>query len=181
MKKKDSKSLWKYIKEKIGRRSKSTGIDHLIINNTKIDDKTDIVNNLNNYFTNIGTTLAKQIHKPKPINISRLNSINVNSHTIFLNPVSEQEIKHEINSLANKSGSEDGCTTKLIKIISDSITHPLKHIFNLIISSATWPQHLKAAQIIPIHKNGSKTDLNNYRPISLISNIAKICEKIIHK
>ena len=43
-----------------------------------------------------------------------------------------------------------------------------------------WPDALKSAEVIPIYKAGSKNEMTNYRPISLISNIAKIFEKIIH-
>ena len=35
-------------------------------------------------------------------------------------------------------------------------------------------------KIFPLHKNNCKTDVNNYRPISLLSNISKIIEKIVH-
>ena len=40
-----------------------------------------------------------------------------------------------------------------------------------------WPEALKSAEVIPIYNAGNKTDITNYRPISLISNIAKIKKK----
>ena len=46
---------------------------------------------------------------------------------------------------------------------------------------AIWPDALKSADVIPLHKSKEKHSANNYRPISLISNIAKVLEKIIHK
>ena len=39
---------------------------------------------------------------------------------------------------------------------------------------------MKLAKVTPIYKSGSKTDCGNYRPISVISAVAKILEKIIH-
>ena len=45
---------------------------------------------------------------------------------------------------------------------------------------AIWPDALKSAEVIPIYKAGSKNEMTNYRPISLISNIAKIFDIIIH-
>ena len=57
---------------------------------------------------------------------------------------------------------------------------PLKHICNLCISESIWPTQLKAAEVVPIFKSGSENLATNYRPISLISNLAKVFEKIIH-
>ena len=46
---------------------------------------------------------------------------------------------------------------------------------------ASHPLKLKFANAIPIHKKGSRTILSNYRPISLLSNLNKIFEKLIFK
>ena len=58
---------------------------------------------------------------------------------------------------------------------------PLTHIFNICIDKVIWPDALKTADVIPSHKSKEKHIANNYRPISLISNIAKVLEKIIRK
>ena len=47
--------------------------------------------------------------------------------------------------------------------------------------TGVYPDLLKIAKIIPIHKGGSTPDINNYRPISLLSIFDKIIEKLIHK
>ena len=53
-------------------------------------------------------------------------------------------------------------------------------IFNLSFSSGVFPSGLKIAKVIPIHKKESKLKCSNYRPISLLSNLDKILEKLMH-
>ena len=47
-------------------------------------------------------------------------------------------------------------------------------------NQGVFPNILKITNVIPIHKNGGKLDCNNYRPISVLSNISKIYEKSMH-
>ena len=61
------------------------------------------------------------------------------------------------------------------------IVKPLAHIFNLSFTSGIFPEDMKIAKVIPRFKNGSKTDLTNYRPISIISQFSKILKKIFYK
>ena len=63
---------------------------------------------------------------------------------------------------------------------SDLIIIPLCHIINMSLSTGNYPDKLKLVKVIPIHKGCSTHELNNFRPISLISVFDKIIEKIIH-
>ena len=47
-------------------------------------------------------------------------------------------------------------------------------------TSGVFPSALKIAKVVPVHKNDSKLDFSNYRPISLLSNLDKILEKIMY-
>lgn len=53
-------------------------------------------------------------------------------------------------------------------------------IFNKCITEGTFPNSFKKAEVIPIHKSGSKHDINNYRPISLLSPFSKLFEKHLY-
>ena len=66
-------------------------------------------------------------------------------------------------------------------MLKKDISKPLSKIFNLSMKTGTHPDCLKLAMVIPIHKKGSKLEVGNYRPISLLSNINKLLEKIIHE
>ena len=56
----------------------------------------------------------------------------------------------------------------------------LANICNLFFSTGIFPSTLKTDKVIPIHKGNSKLEVSNYRSISLLSNIDKICEKQMH-
>lgn len=56
----------------------------------------------------------------------------------------------------------DTVTVKILKRISKFIEYPLAFVYNL----STFPDKLKIADIKLIFKNGNRTNMNNYRPIS---------------
>ena len=68
----------------------------------------------------------------------------------------------------------------IIKIVFNFILDPLTYIFNLIICDSTIPDNMKISVITPLFKKGKLDDINNYRPISSLSQFSKILEKIIY-
>ena len=79
----------------------------------------------------------------------------------------------------SKSTGHDGISNKLLKDSADIIAYSLTFIFNTSINTGIFPNDFKTAIISPIHKAGCKTECNNYRPISILSSVAKIFEKLI--
>ena len=65
-------------------------------------------------------------------------------------------------------------------LCKNSLSPFLVQIFNLCIREGSYPQSLKCAQVVPIYKGGPKDLCTNYRPISLLSTINKIFEKLIY-
>ena len=59
-----------------------------------------------------------------------------------------------------------------------SVATPLTLLINLTFTKGTFPDILKIRKIFTVHKKNCKTDVNNYRPISLLFNISKIIEEI---
>lgn len=95
--------------------------------------------------------------------------------------LSDSHITEAINSLnENKSTSPDNIPTIFYKRTMPNIITPLKILFSQSLCSRTFPKKWKLSFIIPLHKNGDKSNVENYRPISIISAISKIFEKVMY-
>jgi hypothetical protein len=67
------------------------------------------------------------------------------------------------------------------KVISPYISSPFCHIFNKALPTGIFPSCLKFAVIVPIYKKGDRKNITNYRPISVLTSLCKILEKIIYR
>jgi hypothetical protein len=67
----------------------------------------------------------------------------------------------------------------MIKFIGEEISIPLAHIFNISLREGVFQEKLKLCRVIPIFKTGNPLECDNYRPISLLSSISKVLEKIV--
>ena len=119
---------------------------------------------------------------PKVPNLSPSKFLrNHNQIKFVIAHVSNEEVLDIINSLENKSTGPSSIPPRTLSIIPDLIILPLAHIIKMSIVTGVYPDLLKIVNVIPIHKGGSSQDINNYKPISLLSIFDKIMEKMIHK
>ena len=103
-----------------------------------------------------------------------------NQFDFLIAHVSNEEVLDIINDLQIKSTGPNSIPMKLLKMIPDLILVPLCRIINNSFQSGIFPDPLKISKVIPIHKEGPTDDVNNYRPISLLSIFDKIIEKAMH-
>ena len=68
----------------------------------------------------------------------------------------------------------------MLKLLGNDISSQLSKMFNLSSSLGAFPSILQSSKVIPIFKKESKLKCSNYRPISLLSNIDKILERIMY-
>ena len=100
---------------------------------------------------------------------------------MFLNEVSNAEVKLISDQLDNKSSSGDDNVNNLIVKASAPVVIPyLTHLINKSLSHGIFPTELKKAKILPFLKDGAKTDESNYRPISLLLIWSKIYERAMY-
>ena len=155
-------------------------ISQLNVRGRVVDDPVSIANNFNNYFASVGPDTEKSV--PKVPNMSPTMFLkNRNQFNLIIAHISEQEILDIIKSLANKSSGPASIPLRLLTIVADLIVVPLCRIINLSFNCGVFPDVLKVAKVIPLHKGGSTQEVNNFRPISLLSIFDKIIEKLMHK
>ena len=169
------KNTWKLINNTLNNNHKKNNEINININNQEAN-KDKLPNIFNNYFSNIGINLKNKItcntSFEKYLPPSLVSSI-------FFTPSSPSEIKNIINKLKNTNNTINKMGSKTFKYCSDKISKPISDIFNKIIQTGIYPSELKIACIIPLFKSGDKTNLQNYRPISTLTCLNTIFEKLL--
>ncbi|XP_057310678.1 uncharacterized protein LOC130648640 [Hydractinia symbiolongicarpus] len=174
-------NIWKGVKNIISVRSSvSASPTCMNINNSVVTDPVTIANSFNDYFASIADNIRMNIPFTRKHFSSFLKKSTSNS--MFLSPTDDLEVLHCISSLdPGKSSGPFSIPAHILTLVKSELSIPLSKLINLSFTTGIFPTNLKTAKTIPIYKKGSKLELTNYRPISLLSNIDKIYEKIIYK
>ena len=93
----------------------------------------------------------------------------------------KNKILAEIHNLDNKKACQESDIP--VKIINDNIdifSEFIFHNFNNSIFDATFPSELKNADVIPVFKKKDRNKVENYRPVSILPNLSKICERCLY-
>ena len=91
-----------------------------------------------------------------------------------------QVFKYLIRLNSNKATGLDGILSKFIKDAAPIIAYPLCDIINLFLIQGGVPDSLKSAHVIPLFKKNYKTEVGNYRPVSILNVISKILERVVY-
>ena len=150
----------------------------LSINNSEITDDKLISNTFNEYFSSVASKLASKIPHANTDPISYVNPL-TNSF-VFLE-TDYNEINKTIQSFPSKRSHKSDIPSFIYKQISDIISPIFASLINSSVASGVFPNFMKIARVIPLHKSGSKSDVSNYRPISTLPFLSKVYERIIHK
>ena len=178
--KKDTKALWKSLNQIRGTDSSKTQnieIKEIKTENTVISDSKLIANYMNEYYINIAKNLTCY-NSAEKCTTTKMEYL---SNSYRYDEISIQEVIKTMRSMNNRKSSNDYVPIKVFKECSNLVFEHLCKLFNFSISSGVFPDALKYSKIVPIYKRGKKDDPGNYRPVSILSYIDKIFEKLVHK
>ncbi len=144
-----------------------------------LDGKSNILNALNEHFTNIANLVDKMEFKEDTFSHLQAYLDNkLNNITFDISFITTFEVRTIIDNLKiNKATGIDGIGANILKYCGEHIVLPITSIINNSISSGIFPDLLKHAYVLPIYKGSGKDDANNYRPISILPTISKIFER----
>ena len=96
--------------------------------------------------------------------------------------LSELEVEHTLISLdSNKATGPDEIPARLLKVTAPIIAPSLSKLFNKSLRLGSIPEEWKLANVVPLHKKRDKGQTENYRPISLLSIVSKVLERVVLK
>ena len=174
--KNNSKKTWDGIRSIISLKTNS----HKQIRSININYKTELNSKImaetfNNFLVTIASDIdSKTIHTntnyKDGLQDSELNSF-------FIKLATEKEVISVFDETKiNESTGPNSIPTQILKIRNQIICKPLTYLINLSFSNRIFPALFKTSNVIPIFKRGENQEYNNYRPISLTSNLSKLME-----
>ena len=177
---KNLRETWQGIKSIIQIKNKGESFPTCILEDgSYINDPNVIANKFNSYFTSISTNIQSKIHSSHTNFYKYLKE--PNAHSFFLSPTDSLEISTLISKMNNrKSSGPNSLPTFILKQINKEVSVVLSKLFNLSFANGVFPDILKYSSVLPLFKKGSKLLCGNYRPISLLSNISKLLEKLMY-
>ena len=87
---------------------------------------------------------------------------NRNQFNLIITHISHEEDLRIIESLPHQSTEAASIPLEMLQIVADIIVIHLCRIINLSFSTGVFPDILKVAKVIPLHKGGSTEELNNF-------------------
>ena len=179
------KMWWKIARAQLGL-GKAKSIPCIRLNGSFVSNDKEKCCALNDYFVlEASLDLTSECRSPMFQHVTSLDLGDLNSG-LENDPLCDFEIHpYEVNKILknihiDKATGPDGINNRILKTCSDQLSIPLAIIFNKCIQTETFPTQWKYANFCPIFKTGDSQIISNYRPISLLSLVSKIFEKILY-
>ena len=171
----DSKRIWLSLNSIMGNKE-NRSLKEVKVNNITLIGR-DLADYANNYFVNAADAVTSGIQFP---DIFTCYAPRTNS-TCFFFPTDYREVLSVILSLKNKGSKLLDIHPVIIKENKEIVADHSEQLYNLSLTGIMFPNALKIARVIPVHKSGPVDIMDNFRPISVLPVFSKIFEKLTYK
>ena len=170
------RNWWKLLRDLSGLPSKNSSYPPLLLDDLHIEDDLDKANAFNVYFCEQANVDDRHAVLPENVFLNDIPILDTIS-------ISQQDILDVLVLLdTSKATGPDYISPKLLKNGASELCGPLAQLFNKSLQLCVFPSDWKIANVIPVYKNkGGKEFLANYRPIALLSLLAKVMGKCVFK
>ena len=180
----DLKEAWTLINTLLGKNNKPNNLSELSVNDNLVSEPKSMAEALNDYFVNIGPTLAAE-YEEESCNIAQTHNDNINSFLCAqfkFSPIPVENVASTLRGLkANKTTGLDKIPAKILKLSASIAAPSLTYIFNLSLATGIYIDDWKRARVTPIFKSGDRRQCENYRPISILPAVSKVFEKEVFR
>ena len=171
-----TKAVWHIINNNIVNKNNKTKINEIRTHNRTITDIKEVAEFFNNYFVDTPKKLVDQLDKKSDAQFR----ITAEYPIMFLGPVNEMEIYNVIMGLKNSNSvGVDEISANILKAVVNYVVKPITYLVNLSFEHGIFPDILKIAKVVPLYKKGDCHLVENYRPVSILSTVSKILEKVL--
>lgn len=178
-----AKTTWGIINSEVGKHKDFKSDISLNFNGVKYADPKNVSNIFCNYFSNFAAAVKNHscTHQYSDPNLDTNCRDFLFRPTFHLTPTNEKEVENVIGKLKPKNSvGFDEIPVSILKLIKKQISKVLSHLINSSFVAGNFPYLLKISKVVPVYKKGCTKDMTNYRPISILSNVSKIYEKIVY-
>ena len=178
----DPKEAWTLINTLLGKNNKPNNLSELSVNDNLVSDPKSMAEALNDYFVNIGPTLAAE-YEEESCNIAQTTNVNSFLCALFkFSPILVDNVALTSRGLkANKATGLDKIPPKILKLSASIVAPSFTYIFNLSLATGIYIDDWKRASVTPIFKSGDRRQCANYRPISILPAVSKVFEKEVFR
>lgn len=176
-----ARTTWGVINFEVGNKTQIKHDISLKLNGVHYSDPKNVSNIFCDYFSNIACSVKNNLNVSLQKQEVDLNKDRLFNRTFRLTPTDEQEVEKVISLLKNKNSvGFDEIPISILKTTKKQVSKVLSHLINSSFVAGIFPKLLKISKIVPIYKNGCTKEVANYRPISVLSNVSKIFERVIY-
>ena len=174
----DPKRTWLTINNILKRNSNTQECDITVPDNVK-----NIPNYINDFFLEAVDNLKRgdDIVDQNTCNRNFRNFLNDDvNYSMHAKPLTENEVLKYCNEIKTQAVGFDDISPSIMKLGIHYILKPLTYLVNQSFKTGSFPEDLKIAKVIAIHKSGNRNEIRNKRPISILNAFSKVYEKAIH-